>query len=439
MNNFIAWIEKNIVPTAAKIGAQKHLSAIRDGFAALMPLVMAGAIAVMLNNVFFVPWGLVANFIGGEHPFIVWSNANIAPLFNAMDAGTLSILALALAFTLGVKRAEYEGKDTTSTGLINLSCFMLCGALARHNEVVASHVTNYLGSQGIFVALIIGLIAPEIYFWAVNKKLVIKLPDSVPPAVGKAFAAVIPGFITIFAWAVIYYVVNKLSGMSVFVWFETYISGSLMALGKSVVAVTIISLLIPLFWFFGLHGANLLEAVMSPIYGTLGLENISLFQNGVREVGLAQNQLAPWVRCSWDIYVFLGGSGATLALVVAILVASKVKQDREIAKLGLAPGIFEINEPVLFGLPVVLNPIYLIPFVLISPILTLIGYYATLLGFAGPVVNSIAWTTPPVLSAFIATNGSIGACIIAAVNLVIAFLIYLPFVMAANSTGASEE
>ena len=117
MNGLIHLIEEKFVPLAAKIGSQKHLSAIRDAFATLMPLIMAGAIAVLLNNVFFVPWGLVAGFIGAEHPFIIWTNTYIAPIFSAIDSGSLSIMALGLAFSLGYKRAEYEGKDALSTAL----------------------------------------------------------------------------------------------------------------------------------------------------------------------------------------------------------------------------------------------------------------------------------------------------------------------------------
>jgi len=206
-----------------------------------------------------------------------------------------------------------------------------------------------------------------------------------------------------------------------------------MSLGQNIFSILLVSTLIPLLWFFGLHGANMLEAFMSPVYGTLGLMNIDLYKNGIRVVGSGADQLAVWVRGSWDAYVFAGGSGATLALIIAILLVSKRKQDREIAKLALPPGIFMINEPVLFGLPVVLNPIYFIPFILVQPVLTLVAYFATVAGIAGPIVNSVPWTTPPVLNAYLATNGSIGAAFIALLNVAIAFVIFLPFVYIANN------
>ncbi|MBS3973195.1 MAG: PTS sugar transporter subunit IIC [Erysipelotrichia bacterium] len=432
MSGFVSFLEEKFVPIAAKIGGQKHLLAIRDAFAGLMPLVLVGALAVLMNNVFFVPWSLLAGFIGGEHPFIVWANTNLAPLFGIMDSGTLSILALGLVFSVGYNRATYEKQDALSTSLINVAVFISLGALSRSQEV-ASWVGNYLAAQGIFVALLVGLITPEIYFYVVRKNWVIKMPDSVPPAVARGFSAVIPGFIAVFAWALVAYVFNVFAGASLFTWFETTISTSLMSLGQNIFSILLVSTLIPLLWFFGLHGANMLEAFMSPVYGTLGLMNIDLYKNGIRVVGSGADQLAVWVRGSWDAYVFAGGSGATLALIIAILLVSKRKQDREIAKLALPPGIFMINEPVLFGLPVVLNPIYFIPFILVQPVLTLVAYFATVAGIAGPIVNSVPWTTPPVLNAYLATNGSIGAAFIALLNVAIAFVIFLPFVYIANN------
>ncbi|HQE02592.1 MAG TPA: PTS sugar transporter subunit IIC [Bacillota bacterium] len=439
MSALVAFLEKHFVPIAAKIGGQKHLVAIRDAFAGLMPLVMAGAFAVLLNNVFFVPWSLLAGFIGEESAFIQWTNTYIAPLFSLMESGTLAILALGLVFSLGYNRARGEDQDALSTGLINVACFILLGALSRNNPDVASWVTNYLGAQGIFIALLVGLIAPEFYFLFVRRNWVIKMPEQVPPAVTRGFMAVIPGFITILIASIVAYIFNMAAETNIFAWFENTFSQSLMALGQHIGSIVLISFLIPLFWFFGLHGANILEAVMNPVYGTLAQMNIQYFQRGITAVGTGANELAVWVRGSWDAYVFMGGSGATLPLILAFLFFSKVKEHKEIAKLGVAPGIFMINEPILFGIPIVLNPIFLIPFLLVQPVLTIVAYYATVWGIAGPIVNAVPWTTPPILNALLATNGSIGAVLVSVVNLVLAFIIYLPFVLVANRQRAQED
>lgn len=423
MNTFINWLDRHFVPIAAKIGSQKHLVAIRDAFASTMPIVLVGAFAVLLNNVFFVPWSLVSGYIGETHPFIVWSYEHIAPLFDYLSAGTLSLISLYLVFAIGYQRASGENHDTLSTAVIAASSFVVVGALGN------AETGNFLDAKGMFIALIVGLIASGIYMFIVDKGWVIKLPDSVPPAVGKGFSAVIPGAFAIGFWGLVAYFFSVTTGGTFFVWFQTTIANSLLGLSQGIGSILIISFLVPFLWFFGLHGANLLEAVLNPIYGQLGLQNIELYSNGARSIA---DGLSVWVRGSWDAYVYLGGSGGTIGLVLAILLFTKVKQDKEIAKLSLPTGVFMINEPVLFGLPVVLNPIYFIPFVLNQPILAGIAYFATSIGFAGPIVNQVPWTTPPVLNAFLSTNGSWGAVIVALVNIAVGFFIYLPFVMMAN-------
>lgn len=473
MEGLIQFFEDKLVPIAAKIGNQRHLVAIRDAFAALMPLVMAGAIALLLNNVVFSSGSLLADMIaritGSElaaisgSGFFKFTSTYISPILGAMDAGTLSIVGLGLAFTIAYLRGIAENQDALITGLISTGSFIILGALSRANLTVAGWVGNYIGSQGVFVALLVGLIAPAIYFAIVNKDWTIKMPDTVPPAVARGFTGIIPGMITLFFFAFVKFVVayamreiivnpgaafigmfgeEAIGNVSIFMIFEAYISAPFLNFSQGPLLIVIISTLIPLLWFFGLHGANMLAAVMSPIYGQLGNHNLDLFKNGVTEASatpLDSNTLAYWVSGSWDAYVFHGGSGATLSLIAAILLFSKVRDQREVARLSLAPGIFMINEPILFGVPIVLNPIYIIPFVLNQPILAMIAYYATRLGIAGPIVNSVPWTTPPVLNALLATNFSLGSGLIALLNLGIAFVIYLPFVFVANRANATDE
>lgn len=451
MDNIIQFFEDKLVPIAAKIGNQRHLVAIRDGFAALMPLVMAGAIALLLNNVVFSPTSLIAELTGaGESGLYQFFGTYISPILGSIDAGTLSMLGLALTFAIAYLRAQAEDQDALITGTIAMGAYIILGALSRKNTVVAPWVGHYLGSQGVFVALLVGLIVPAIYFGIVNKNWTIKMPDTVPPAVSRGFMGIIPGTLVLVIIAAFKFLLVKIpfSGMetmfgdaptTVFMIFEYYIALPFSSISQGPVLVLIISTLVPLLWFFGLHGANLLAAVTSPIYGNLQNHNLQAYEQGIREISanpLADNKLAFWVSGSWDAYVYHGGSGATLPLIIAILLFSKVRDQKEVARLSLAPGIFMINEPVLFGIPIVLNPIYLIPFVINQPILAMIAFYASKTGFAGPIVNSIPWTTPPILNALLATNFSWGAGLIATLNLVIAFAIYVPFVFVANSADS---
>lgn len=474
MDGLIKFFEDKLVPIAAKIGNQRHLIAIRDAFAALMPLVMAGSIALLLNNVLFSQGALfhdLLKMIMGLEPDVVlgfWAFTGnwISPVLGSIDAGTLSITGLGLAFTIAFLRAQNENQDGLITGLISIGAYIIVGALSRQNVVAADWVGHYLGAQGVFVSLIVGLITPAIYFAIVNRNFTIKMPDTVPPAVARGFTGIIPGAIALLFWAIVRFVLiqipfGEVAGMfqvvseagevvtegmfaagtttNLFMLFEFFIAKPFSSFSQGPLLIIIIAVLVPLLWFFGLHGANLLAAVTSPVYGTLNTHNQQAFAEGVRTMSktpLEDGGLAYWVSGSFDAYVYHGGSGATLPLILAILFFSKVRDQKEVAKLSLAPGIFMINEPMLFGIPIVLNPIYIIPFVLNQPILAMVAYYASILGFAGPIVNSVPWTTPPVLNALLATNFSWGAGLIAVLNLGIAFVIYLPFVFVANSADS---
>ncbi len=256
------------------------------------------------------------------------------------------------------------------------------------------------------------------------------MPEEVPPAVGRAFAAVIPGMITILVFGTVFFIIDKLGGGSLYDVIYNGIQSPLQNLGQGVGSAIIMAMLINLFWFFGLHGANILGPVIDAIYLPALVAN---------EQAIAAGLEAPNVitRVFFDTYVHLGGAGgATLALIVAIFIASKNRKEyREVAKLSAPSGIFQINEPMMFGIPIVLNPILFIPFIITPGILTLIAYIGTATGFAPATYIAIPWTTPPIIGAFLATGAtaaSVRAAILAAINFVIAVLIYLPFVKLAD-------
>ena len=223
-------------------------------------------------------------FLGPENGFILWANEYIAPFFASIETGTLSILALALVFTIAFNRARQENHDEIITALIAVGAFMLLGSLHRDNELVAAHVTNYLGAQGIFIALLTGLLAPAIYFRVVDKNWVIKMPDSVPPAVAKGFSGIIPGALTLMVFGLINYIFTMGADTSLFIWFEDNIASTLAKLSQGLPAVLLTSTLIPITMVLWIYGANLLEAFMSPVWRTLQTENLQLFANSGGDV-----------------------------------------------------------------------------------------------------------------------------------------------------------
>ncbi len=428
MNGLVNWMDQHIVPVAAKLGAQKHLVAIRDAFAGTMPVMLAGAMAVMLNNVIFGNWGLLAEYTyknGMLLGFFEFSGKYITPIMGMVYNGSLAILSLMFVIGLAYHRANQEKMDATGNIIIVVGTLVVMG------------FSNHFDTSGIFVTMIMGLIISEIHFFIVRKNWTIKMPDTVPPAVSKSFKAVIPGIICLLIGAIITFafsfIIIEEAPATLFTWFAANIQTILNSLGENIITILLMSFLTPFLWFFGLHGHQMLTPLYDGIYLPMGIENLELFIAGARTL---EDGLYPWVRLSWDIYAQMGGSGSTLCLLIAIFMVGKVANEKEVAKLAAPMGVFQINEPVSFGIPIVLNVTYLIPFILVPVVQTAIAYFATVVGFAGPVVNTIAWTTPPILSAFLATNGSFGATIIALVNFVLAIVIYLPFVLMSNKMNA---
>ncbi len=440
---------------AGKIGAQKHMVAIRDGFASTLPLVMAGAMALMINNVLFNGDSTVTQLFGKDNPFTAFTSAWISPWLSAFDAGTLSLTALAIAMALAFIRAKQEDVDPLATVLVTTGSYFILGPMLRVSET-APWIAHYFGAMGILVGMLSGLIFPAIFISIVKKGWVIKMPEMVPPAVGRGFAAIIPGAFALGAAALVPYVLTTVipadvtasilgadytGPQTIFAFSEKLIQGVLMdifgGIGEDflpgLIGASMLKMIMQIFWFFGLHGANLAQPALVPIWGQFDTLNVQ----AVLEVGSAAT-LYPWTSTSFAIYVDLGGSGSTLGMLIALALFNKRPDSKAVANIAWGPGMFEINEPVIFGIPMVLNPIYMVPFILIPVVLTVFAYLMTVWGIAGPVVNSIAWTTPPVLGAALATNFNIGAIVTSIMCLVIATLGYIPFVLIANKQYAKK-
>lgn len=417
MQRFMRFMEKRFVPIAARIGSQRHLVAIRDGFVGIMPLIIAGSFAVLLNNTLFewVPALGVLKDINGN---IWW--------------GSFAIMTLLVVFSMGYSLAKGYDVDALAAGLISVGAFIVVTPQA-HGDAGWGYIHwGYLNATGLFTGIIVALIATEIFVKLMKKNLVIKMPDTVPPAVGRAFASVIPGLITIYIFGFIPFVITKLGGTNLYDIILNTIQRPLQGFSQGLFSAMIAAMLINLFWFFGLHGANIMDPIMNTLYLPALEANASAIQQGLQATNVV-------TRVFFDAYVHLGGSGATLALIVAIYIASKKRNDyKEVAKLSTAPGLFQINEPMIFGLPIVLNPLLFIPFIITPGILTLIAYVATASGLVPMTYVAMPWTTPVGLGGFLATGGSIMGGLLAIVNFVVAILIYLPFVLLADKHMEKE-
>lgn len=331
---------------------------------------------------------------------------------------------------------DYILPGVSSGSLEALKSLGLNVSLAQNGtDVVLSGVSSwgYLGNQytgatGLFTCLIVGFIFSMIYIKLMVKKVTIKLPETVPPAVSNAFAAIIPGTIAIYVFGIITQICVATTGLYPNDLITKWIQEPLLSLSQGFFSVILVMFLMQLFWFFGLHGSNVMAPITEGIYTPALLKNLEHWN----QFQTTTDMPYLWTRGSIDAYAQIGGSGLTLGLVIAIFIFSKRSDARTVAKLSAPMGVFNINEPIIFGMPIVLNSIYIIPWLIIPPICAVIAYGFTAMGIIPPVFLQVPWVMPVGFYAFFATGGNLLAAAVAILNVVISFLIWTPFVMLAN-------
>jgi len=415
MNKFFEWMEEHFVPIAGRIGGQRHLVAIRDGFATITPIIMAGAFAVLFNNLGFKWYQNLMNWllpVGWQ----AWGGA--------IWGGSFAIMSILIVFTISYHLARSYDKDGLAAGIVGVAASMILYATTVDGGALP---LTFLGAQGLFIALIVALVSTEIFVKLIgNPRFVIKMPDGVPPAVSKSFAALIPSIMVLAIAAGIkeLFIVMSVPDMHQALFFT--IQKPLQGIAGSLGGVLTIILVSQVLWFFGLHGSNILAPVINALLLPLLLANTDAIKSGLQPENILNSQFL-------DSYVNMGGSGTTIALIIAIYILGKKAgvQQKIIANLGVGPGLFNINEPIIFGMPIVLNPIYFIPFILAPIASAIIAYVLTYIGFVPKVSIMAAWTTPPILGALISTNSIMGA-VTALICIVVSILIYLPFVYIAG-------
>ncbi|WP_194208464.1 PTS N,N'-diacetylchitobiose transporter subunit IIC [Superficieibacter sp. 1612_C1] len=438
MSKAIDSLERVLLPFAVKLGKQVHVNAIKNGFIRLMPLTLAGAMFVLINNVFL-------SFGEGSFFFSLGVRLDASTIqtlegFKVIGGsvynGTLGIMSLMTPFFIGMALAEERKVDPLAAGLLSIASFMTVTPFSVGEAYAVG--ANWLGGQNIISGIIIGLVVAEIFTFIVRHNWVIKLPDSVPASVSRSFSALIPGFIILLIMGFIAWGLT-LIGSNFHQIIMDSVSKPLASMGNVVGWAYVV--FNALLWFFGVHGGLALTALNSGILGPWGMENMATYtQFGSVDAAIAAGKTFHfWTGPMLESYIFLGGTGATLGLIIAIFIASRRADHRQVAKLALPSGLFNINEPILFGMPIIMNPLMMIPFVLIQPILAGITLAAYSLGLIPPSTNFAPWTMPPGLGAFFNSNGSIGALILALFNLGVATMFYLPFVIISNKAQTVIE
>nr|WP_295675539.1 PTS sugar transporter subunit IIC [uncultured Intestinibacter sp.] len=436
MEKFQAGIERFLVPIAAKLNSQRHICAVRDSFILTFPLTMAGSLMVLLNFVFLSPDGFVAKLLKLES--IIPNFAEYQNIFSPVLRGSADILAIFIVFLVARNLAKTLKADDLLTGLTAVSVYFIIYPDYVGVDNVNHLTTKFLGSQGLFVAIIVGLVVGELMaILSKSEKLEIKMPEQVPPAVARSFKVLIPIILITLSFSIINFLIKKVAPGGLHEWVYTVIQSPLTKLGQNVGSVIVLAFICQILWAMGIHGPNTIAAVRDTMFAEAVNSNVLY----AAQHGTAWGAPFPVTfNGLFDAFGAYGGSGATLGLVIALILFSKAKDQKSIAKLSLAPGIFNINEMVIFGLPIILNPIYIIPFVLAPIVNIIIGYSATcIFKIIPPVAYGVPWTTPGPLIPFLGTGGNVLALLIGVLCLAVSVLIYAPFVIAAGKASQVDD
>ncbi|MEC6747699.1 PTS transporter subunit EIIC [Marinilactibacillus sp. XAAS-LB27] len=419
---------------AYKINSYKYIIAIKNAFTLLLPIIITGAFATLFSNMVFDSTNGLAQI-----SWLAWLEG-LKPLSQMVNYATMNMMALGAVFLIGNEMAKLNNLDGHFPGL--LAALSYIAIIPTTIDMVVDNQTfeaanvisrDYTGSGGLFLGMIVAIGSIELYTWLGKQdKLKISMPDSVPTNVSRSFSALIPTVFTIIIVAAVGFAINAITGMHIYDIIYNLVQAPLENIVQGLPGLLVLMLVSQLFWVIGIHGNQIIKPIREPILLAAIAENTQAFEAGEAIPNIINMPF-------WDIYMTVGGSGLTLGLLIAIFIGSKREDFRSIGKLSFAPGIFNVNEPVIFGLPIVLNPIIAIPFV-ITPLVTgTIAYFLTSIGFAGRAVVMIPWTTPPLLSAWIATAGDWGAVITQLICIVVSVLIYLPFIKVSNKETKVED
>lgn len=439
-DKLMTFIENKILPIAGKIASNRYLNAIRDGFVFAMPFLIVGSFILLILN---LPFTDKSNFLYMEwydNLMKAFKGDLVQPFYVSMG-----IMSLFVAYGIGYSLSGHYNLNSITGGFLSLFSFLLVSAKVEYVPIVEAVSKSFLvdadsyipvmdvrfmDAKGLFVAIIFGIVSIEIFRFLVHKKLIITLPESVPPAIAKSFELLIPVAVVIVLFQAINLIIQK-SLLLMLPDLFMKIFEPLLHISDSLPSIILVLFLVHLLWFAGLHGTNILGAIISSI----SLSNLAFNQSALQA---GEEITKIWAGSFFDLYALIGGVGTTLGLAIA-MVRSKNEHIKSIGKLALVPSIFNINEPIMFGTPVVMNPLLMIPFIFIPIINITIAYILTKLNIVGHVVTLVPWTTPAPLGALLATNLNFGAMILSLIFIFTSYLMYKPFLKAYEISLEKEE
>lgn len=409
-----------------KLNNNTILKILRDAFMLAFPLTIFGSITLVIANLPFLD-----KLLGAERLAILQN------MLNPASAVTMSIATVFIVLGIGYYFSKDQKVDALFGAAVALAAFLVLTPLEviTENEEVVSNVFSIdrLGAKSMFVGMFAAFFSAALYCKFVKKNFVIKMPASVPPAVSKSFAALIPAILTLTIFLIVRIIFTFTPWGNIHDFVFQIVQAPLTSLGKGIIPTIIAIFAIQLLWFFGLHEQIIVNSVLDPIWNTLSLENIDAYRAGEMLPNIVTKQFME------SFTVSLGGTGMTLVVLIIILTMMKSKQLRGVGKLAAPAGIFNVNEPCIFGLPIVLNPTIAIPWILAPMVSTLVAYLAMATGIVPLTTGvSVPWTVPVFISGILATN-SIRGGLLQLVQMAIVGIIWFPFLKTWDKSILKEE
>jgi PTS system cellobiose-specific IIC component len=412
VNQATSFLNKQIVPALTALSENTYMSAIRAGMVSIVPLTIIGGFFIIVSYFPVRGWDKIV--------------APYLPLLQVPVTATFGLLAVFVCFAIGYdlgKRLKQEAM--VSASMASVVFLMIQLKLGEKPEDIALSMDG-LGSKGLFTAIIIALVSVRVQKFFCDKNLVVKLPANVPPVVYESFLSLSPLFFLVLAVWLIRFVL----GVNIDQIIQTAFKPLIFAL-NTLPGILLYAFLVTLLWSVGINGDNAMDAVVAPIFLQYLSANVEAVTHG---------QLLPYITANgfFTSFVNVGGTGATIALAL-IMVNSKEPGFRKVSRLSLPTQIFQINEPIFFGFPIVLNPLLMIPYILNALILTAGTYLLMHWNLINKPFVNVPWTTPPIIGHYLVTGGDWRAAVWGVISIAIAMLVYFPFAKTAERQRLKAE
>ncbi|OAI88622.1 PTS cellobiose transporter subunit IIC [Exiguobacterium sp. KKBO11] len=430
MNRLETVFEK-VTPAFARFANAKPVLAIKDGFILTMPMTIIGSLFLLILALPIPGWEKFMTGLFGAD----WT----LPLTQVVGA-TFDILALIGVFGIAYSYVKNEKIEGVPAGILGIIAFLIItqsSVLSKSGEVVTGVVPKvWTGGQGVLASIVVGLVVGFIYSQFIKRGIRIKMPDGVPPGVSNSFSALIPGLAIITLSVVTFAVFQAFADRTFTEVVYDVLQAPIQNLTDTLAGAVLIMILMSVMWWCGIHGAAIIMGIMGPLLTANALQNQAIIDSG-KELVVGDNAKIVTIQFL-DVFTKLGGTGITLGFIIATLIVARSAHLKQLGKLSLAPSLFNINEPVIFGMPIVFNPIMFVPFVIVPAIASFMVYFSILWGWVEPFnALQVPWTTPPVISGFL-ISGWQGALLQLA-TIAMSVAIYLPFVRMQDQLSYGEE